>query len=115
MGLLGILVGLGLLIALAYRGWSVLLLAPAAALVAAAFGGQPLLASWTQLFMTSAAEFLAQFFPIFFLGGRRLHHSFSRREPGHSCRRARGCLGDVWRRQPVRRLLRDCSDGAVAV
>jgi H+/gluconate symporter-like permease len=68
MGLLGILVGLGLLILLAYRGWSVLLLAPAAALVAAAFGGQPLLASWTQIFMTSAAEFLAQFFPIFLLG-----------------------------------------------
>src|SRR5580704_17499794 len=68
MGLLGILVGLGLLIALAYRGWSVLLLAPVAALVAAAFGGQPLLASWTQLFMTSASEFLAQFFPIFLLG-----------------------------------------------
>jgi len=68
MGLLGILVGLGLLIALAYRGWSVLLLAPAAALVAAAFGGQPLLASWTQLFMNSAAEFVAQFFPIFLLG-----------------------------------------------
>ena len=68
MGLLGILVGLGLLIALAYRGWSVLLLAPVAALVAAAFGGQPLLASWTQIFMTSASEFLAQFFPIFLLG-----------------------------------------------
>src|SRR5215475_7945512 len=68
MGLLGILVGLGLLILFAYRGWSVLLLAPAAALVAAAFGGQPLLASWTQIFMTSAAGFLAQFFPIFLLG-----------------------------------------------
>ena len=35
-GLLGILVALGLLIWLAYRGWSVLLLAPAAALLAAA-------------------------------------------------------------------------------
>ena len=35
MGLLGILLGLGLLVWLAYRGWSVLLLAPAAALVAA--------------------------------------------------------------------------------
>jgi len=68
MGLLGILVGLGLLILLAYRGWSVLLLAPVAALVAAAFGGQPLLASWTQIFMGSAAGFLAQFFPIFLLG-----------------------------------------------
>ena len=37
VGLLGILVALGLLIWLAYRGWSVLLLAPAAALIAAAF------------------------------------------------------------------------------
>jgi hypothetical protein len=36
MGLLGILVAIGLLIWLAFRGWSVLLLAPAAALVAAA-------------------------------------------------------------------------------
>ena len=63
MGLLGILVGLGLLIWLAFRGWSVLVLAPAAALVAAAFGGEPLLANWTQTFMGSAAAFLAQFFP----------------------------------------------------
>jgi H+/gluconate symporter-like permease len=68
MGLLGILVGLGLLVWLAFRGWSVLLLAPAAALVAAAFGGGPLLANWTQIFMGSAAGFLAQFFPIFLLG-----------------------------------------------
>ena len=36
MGLLGILLALGLLIWLAFRGWSVLLLAPAAALIAAA-------------------------------------------------------------------------------
>ncbi len=68
MGLLGILVGLGFLVWLAFRGWSVLLLAPAAALVAAAFGGQPLLANWTQIFMASTARFLAQFFPIFLLG-----------------------------------------------
>src|SRR6516164_562235 len=68
MGLLGILVGLVLLVWLAFRGWSVLVLAPAAALVAAAFGGQPLLANWTQIFMGSAATFLAQFFPLFLLG-----------------------------------------------
>src|SRR5215472_16206594 len=68
MGLLGILVGLLLLVWLAFRGWSVLVLAPAAALVAAAFGGQPLLANWTQIFMGSAATFLAQFFPLFLLG-----------------------------------------------
>jgi H+/gluconate symporter-like permease len=68
MGLLGVLVGLGLLIWLAFRGWSVLLLAPVAALIAAAFGREPLLAHWTQTFMGSAAGFLAQFFPIFLLG-----------------------------------------------
>ena len=68
MGLIGILVGLGLLIWLAYRGWSVLLLAPAAALVAAAFAREPLLAHWTQTFMGSGARFIAQFFPIFLLG-----------------------------------------------
>ena len=65
MGLLGILFALGLLVWLAYRGWSVLLLAPAAALVAAAISREPLLAHWTQTFMGSAANFLAQFFPIF--------------------------------------------------
>lgn len=68
MGLLGILAGLGLLVFLAFRGWSVLLLAPAAALVVAAFAGEPLLAHWTQTFMTSAAGFVAQFFPLFLLG-----------------------------------------------
>jgi H+/gluconate symporter-like permease len=68
MGLLGILLGLGLLVWLAFRGWSVLGLAPVAALVAAAFSGEPLLAHWTQTFMGSAAGFIAQFFPLFLLG-----------------------------------------------
>ena len=68
MGLLGILLALGLLIGLAFRGWSVLLLAPAAALLAAAVAGEPLLAHWTQTFMGGAARFLAQFFPLFLLG-----------------------------------------------
>jgi H+/gluconate symporter-like permease len=68
MGLLGILIGLSLLIALAYRGWSILLLSPLAALIAAAASGEPLLANWTQTFMGSAAHFLAQFFPLFLLG-----------------------------------------------
>jgi H+/gluconate symporter-like permease len=68
MGLLGILVALGLLIWLAFRGWSVLLLAPAAALIAAAVAREPLLAHWTQTFMGGAAGFLAQFFPLFLLG-----------------------------------------------
>jgi H+/gluconate symporter-like permease len=68
VGLAGILFGLGLLIWLAFRGWSVLLLAPLAALIAALFSREPLLAHWTQTFMGSAAGFLAQFFPLFLLG-----------------------------------------------
>jgi len=68
MGLAGILLGLALLVVFAFRGWSVLLLAPAAALLAAAFAGEPLLAHWTQTFMASAAQFLAQFFPLFLMG-----------------------------------------------
>ncbi|WP_437194580.1 GntP family permease [Planctomicrobium sp. SH527] len=69
MGLLGILLSLALLIWLAYRGWTVLLVAPAAALLAAAISGEPLLASWTQTFMTGTGSFAAQWFPIFLLGG----------------------------------------------
>jgi H+/gluconate symporter-like permease len=68
MGLLGILVALGLLIWLSFRGWSVLLLAPAVAILAAALAGEPLLAHWTHTFMGSAAQFVAQFFPLFLLG-----------------------------------------------
>jgi H+/gluconate symporter-like permease len=68
VGLLGILVGLGLLIWLAFKGWSVLLLAPLAAIAAAVFSREPLLAHWTQTFMRSAAGFFAQFFPLFLLG-----------------------------------------------
>src|SRR5262249_4696338 len=68
MGLVGILAALGLLIWLSFRGWSVLLLAPAVALVAAAAAREPLLAHWTQTFMGAAAGFVAQFFPLFLLG-----------------------------------------------
>ncbi|MEA2868350.1 MAG: hypothetical protein QOE39_3065 [Bradyrhizobium sp.] len=45
-----------------------MLLAPLAALIAALFSREPLLAHWTQTFMVSAAGFLAQFFPLFLLG-----------------------------------------------
>ena len=68
MSLAGTLVALALLIWQAYRGWSVLLLAPAAAILAAAIAGEPMLAHWTQTFMSSGAHFLAQFFPLFLLG-----------------------------------------------
>jgi H+/gluconate symporter-like permease len=69
MGLLGILVALALLMWLAYRGWSVLLVAPAAALVAAAISGEPPLAHWTQTYMGGASRFVAKWLPLFLLGG----------------------------------------------
>lgn len=68
MGLLGILAGLGFLVWLSFRGWSVLVLAPVAALIVALFSGEPLLAHWTQTFMLAAAGFVAQFFPLFLVG-----------------------------------------------
>jgi H+/gluconate symporter-like permease len=67
--LLGILVALGLLIFLAFRGYTLLLAAPAAAIVAAAFSGEPLLAKWTLTFMQGTGRFIINFFPLFLLGG----------------------------------------------
>jgi H+/gluconate symporter-like permease len=68
VGLLGILLALAALMWLSFRGWTVLLLAPAAAALVAAFSAEPLLAHWTHTFMGSAAGFVAQFFPLFLLG-----------------------------------------------
>jgi H+/gluconate symporter-like permease len=93
MGLVGILIALGLLIWLSFRGWSVLLLAPAVAMVAAAFAGEPLLAHWTQTFMGSAAQFIAQFFPVFLLGalfGKLMDDSGSVRAIAHFMSRKLG-------------------------
>ena len=64
MGLLGILLALALLMWLAFRGWSVLLVAPAAALLAAAMSGEPLLAHWTQTFMGGASRFVGEMVPL---------------------------------------------------
>jgi H+/gluconate symporter-like permease len=67
-GLVGIGIALGLLIFLAYRGVSVLLLGPLMALLAAAFAAEPLLGLYTQVFMRSAGGFIVSFFPLFLLG-----------------------------------------------
>jgi len=69
VGLIGILIALALLMWLAYRGWSILMVAPIAGLAAAILAGEPVLAHWTQTFMPGAARFVAQWFPIFLLGG----------------------------------------------
>lgn len=64
-----ILLSLLLLIWLAYRGLSVLVLAPAMALLAVLLSPDvPLLASYTQVFMKAVGGFIALFFPLFLLG-----------------------------------------------
>ena len=68
MGLIGILVGLALLDLARVSRLERAAARAARGLIAAAFAGEPLLASWTQTFMFSAATFLAQFFPLFLLG-----------------------------------------------
>lgn len=68
IGLIGIALSLGLLILMAYRGYSVIALAPIAALVSVVFAGLPLLASYTQVFMPALAGFIASYFPLFLSG-----------------------------------------------
>ncbi len=73
IGFIGILLSLCLLIYLAYRGWSVILLAPILALLATCFslfdGGEVhLLATYTETFMTNAANYVKNYYPVFLLG-----------------------------------------------
>ncbi len=73
LGLLGILLSLCLLIYLAYRGWSVILLAPILALLATTFsmfdGGEVhFLATYTETFMSNAANYVKNYYPVFLLG-----------------------------------------------
>lgn len=83
LSLMGMLGALGLLIWLAYRGVSVLVLAPVMALAAVLFSrGEPLLASYTQVFMPAAGDFIARYFPLFLLGavfGRLMEQTGSAR------------------------------------
>lgn len=67
--LLAVLVSLALLMYLAFRGMTLILLGPAAALIAVALTGSlPILASYTQIFMSNAGQFIIAFFPLFMLG-----------------------------------------------
>lgn len=69
IGVIGIIISLALLMYLAYRGVSVLILAPILALVAVIFmGGTPLLPTYTEVFMVNLANYVKQYFPIFLLG-----------------------------------------------
>ncbi len=67
--ILAILLALGLLMYLAFRGVTLLLLAPCMALLAVVLtGGLPVLAALTQIFMPNTGDFIIAFFPLFLLG-----------------------------------------------
>lgn len=73
IGVIGIILSLGLLIYLAYKGWSVILVAPLLAVFAVAFtalggGDAHLLATYTEVFMKSLGGYVKSYFPIFLLG-----------------------------------------------
>ena len=87
MGLIGIVLSLCLLMYLAYRGINVLILAPLLALLAVLMSGDlPLLATYTQVFMTALGDYLVQYFPLFLLGaifGKLMADSGSARVIAH--------------------------------
>ncbi len=69
IGIFGVLLSLGLLMYLAYRGVEVLILAPVLATVAVLFDGHaPVFGSYTQVFMSGMGKFTVRYFPIFLLG-----------------------------------------------
>lgn len=66
--MLGIILGLLLLMILAFRGWSIVWIAPICALVVAIFGGLDLLLAYTKTYMGGFVGFTKSWFPAFLLG-----------------------------------------------
>jgi len=88
LGVIGIIVSLGLLMFLAYRGINVLVLAPIMALLAVLIGGDAhlLLPTYTQVFMKELGGYLLRFFPLFMLGaifGKLMDDSGSAKSIAH--------------------------------
>ncbi|AWY19768.1 GntP family permease [Moraxella bovis] len=70
MSILAIIISLVLLMYFAYRGWSVLILAPIMAALAVILSGDGtlLLPAYTETFMKALGGYLLKFFPVFLLG-----------------------------------------------
>lgn len=66
--MLGIFLGLVILMFLAYKGWSIIWMAPIAAGVTALFGGLDLLEAYTGPYMEGFVGFAKTWFPVFMLG-----------------------------------------------
>ena len=68
MSLLGIVLGLVLLMLLAYKGYSIIWVAPVCAVVVAILGGYSILGAYVGDYMKGMADYVFQWFPAFFLG-----------------------------------------------
>lgn len=66
--MLGIIIGLALLMFLAYRGYSIIWVAPITAAVVALSGGLPLLETYKETYMAGFVGFTKSWFPVFMLG-----------------------------------------------
>jgi len=66
--ILAIVLALGLLMVLAYRGLPVIVFAPVCAALAVGLSGRAVLPSYTETFMAAAAGYIRSFFPLFLLG-----------------------------------------------
>lgn len=68
LDLLGIIIGLGLLMFLAYKGMSIIWIAPITAGIVALFGGINLLEAYTVNYMQGFVNFTRAWFPVFLFG-----------------------------------------------
>jgi H+/gluconate symporter-like permease len=68
LDLLGIIIGLGLLMFLAYKGMSIIWIAPITAGIVALFGGLDLLQAYTVDYMGGFVGFARAWFPVFLFG-----------------------------------------------
>ena len=68
MDLLMIFVSLFLLMFFAYRGYSLIFIAPLFAIVAALTSDYASMPVYSELFMTKAAEYIKSYYPVFLLG-----------------------------------------------
>ena len=66
--MINIIIGLVLLMALAYLGWSIIWIAPLVALLVAGLEGLDLLPAYTEIYMTGFVDFAKKWFPVFLLG-----------------------------------------------
>ncbi|QCB27555.1 GntP family permease [Corynebacterium endometrii] len=68
LSFIGVVLSLIALVGLAYRGHSVIVVAPIAVLIAVLFSGAPLLGTYTQIFMPALGDFVTSYFPLFLFG-----------------------------------------------